>query len=823
MIPLICTLAGPLIAQPQQAHSGRIDIYVVDQAFDLTNARGSRRARVTACSWLGEGKERTGVSCEKQLGNEWEEIWVEFTAEGAGSVDIDLQGEYYNKERPDDVRLVWADDVTVTGAEIQNASFEDVGADGHPAGWRFTAEFDPDGWSRDGSVASDGDSCIAVWWGSQARQVFEVEAGETYRVAALFRVIDPSKIQPPAHVPFECPVEMYEQDIEIEFASEDAADRASVEMLPLYDGHEWAISSRWDDNNAGGDRLVKAALVEHGHKGTFYLNQVGERFSGDVMRELMEGGFSIGGHGIGHPMLTYLNRNAIFEVVARSRADLEAAADTRINSYAFSFCNFRNSLEGDAVHVDITRALERGGYYNIANGWYHDAIGTDMILSPIMPWDGKPIRAYLESALVNDWHKDEHPNLSYAMHAWYDTPEEWKTFHEHLAMLEGNPDYWYCSQNEYAAYRFQLLKSTLSEPVREGSTLRFTLTRPSLVDVNDPTPLTFGVLGVPADAVTAVRCASADVRLSERNADEPRFSLAQDRDQALPQVVGLIHNRDNDAELADAGPECSGVMAGLRLEDGKLTVEIENGSDVKLSDVRYTFRLPLAWRNSVLIQAVPNIDPGIRAGTAADIGAPGADYKHRAGSAFFLAQVDFTHDGVAKRLHLACNAPPTPRDASYPQGGFMKLGPIPAGELDVDAVINGTVPESITLADGTKREWLFDDPNQAPYLDCEVIRTTGRWRTETEEPFYYLLRSTLTSEVDQEVAFRCVRGSIMNILVNGADALDQPAPLKEGANEMLIVYQAKNRAFGPEHAGCFIRTIDPTSNARVTNVAFQPS
>ena len=51
----------PALPQARQAQSGRIDIYVVDQAFDLSQARGSRGARVTACSWLGEGKELTGV------------------------------------------------------------------------------------------------------------------------------------------------------------------------------------------------------------------------------------------------------------------------------------------------------------------------------------------------------------------------------------------------------------------------------------------------------------------------------------------------------------------------------------------------------------------------------------------------------------------------------------------------------------------------------------------------------------------------------------------------------------------------------------------
>ncbi len=831
LAPAILVLSTPpCLAQPQQAHSGRIDIYVVGSAFDLTECRGSSRTRVTPCSWLGEGKERTGVACEKRLGRDWEEIWVEFVPEADGEVDIDLQGEYYRKEGPDDVRLVWADAVTVQGAQIANGDLEEAAAGGTPVGWRFTGAFPPERYSRDGSVAHSGRSCIAVWYGSQARQKLAVERGKTYRVRAWFRVLDPTQVQQPTHIKWECPVETYTQEFEIEFGTEQDTQNASLEMLPLYDGYEWAISSRWDDNNPKGDLELHAVLLKHDHRATWYLNQTDARLTADVANKLLEGGNSIGGHSLSHPFLSYVSRNRIFEEVAGVRADREASSDTHIVSYSFSFCDFRSAMEGDAVHADIARALERAGYYNIANHRFHDALQTDMAISPIMPSDGRDIEPFAEAALKDEWFKEEHPNLSYSMHAWYSTPEGWAKFERHLDQYGHNPNWWYCNQNQYGAYRYQYQRSKLGAPVREGKSLRFRLERPVLLDVNDATPLTFEVRGVPSGAVAAVRCATAECRLSERDSDSYRFHLAQDRDQALPQKIGLIHNRENRNQLSesDVDRDFPKLRALLHFRDDALHLAIENGSPEPLSDIRVAYRLPVAWKEGVVRRELTSIGPGERREDPLALTRATGDHKYNSGLSFFLAQIDFTQADERGRLYAACHVDDSPRDPSYPQAGFLRLGPVPEGEFDLEAVAAAIraarLPGDWPLQDGTRLAWtLDDDPFQPPYLDVEVIRTTGRWRSQTDAPFYYLLASNVDSEREQAVELRCVKGSVVRALLNGADAFEGSAQLKRGANELVLIYRAQNRAFGAEHAGCFLRLVRPGTKERLTNVRFDPS
>jgi len=112
----------------RQATEGRIDVYVVGGAFDLVGTSGSDGAVVGDCSWLGAAKSQTGVTCSKRLGKAWEQMWVEFVPEADGEVDIDLQSEWYEKGTGDDVRLVWAHDVRVEGAQIRNGGFEEAAA-----------------------------------------------------------------------------------------------------------------------------------------------------------------------------------------------------------------------------------------------------------------------------------------------------------------------------------------------------------------------------------------------------------------------------------------------------------------------------------------------------------------------------------------------------------------------------------------------------------------------------------------------------------------------------------------------------------------------
>ena len=820
------------------ATCGRIDIYVHGKAFDLNQVSASTGARAGHCSWLGKGKERTGASSEVQLPPTaaWTPLWIEFVPAADGLVDIDLQGEHYRKLTGNDVRLVWADNVSVEGegASIVNGDFEEAGPDGKPVGWKFTSALQPDRYSRDGKVATSGESCVAVWYGSQARQAFTVRRGKRYRVTAWFRLIEPdaARAEALARAKAIAPrFEFYQQTIEIAFADAAAAARATVKALPLYDGREWAISSRWDDNNLS-DLKMRQVLEEHGYRGNFYLTGTDRGFHGNpygltksrsgtnIDKQLLPGGNAIGGHSWTHPMLSYCNRNRIFEEITRVRVDREASSDSPVCSYAFSFCNMRNSLEGPDVHLDIAEALARAGYHHVANARFLQGTGLSLPVSWLLPLDGKPIDAAFGRLLRDPYAQGTNPNISFDMHVWYRTPEAWRKFEAQLDKYGRNPKWWYCNQNEYGAYRHQYLLTEVTAQLR-GKKLRVTLRRPCLRDLNDPVPLAFEVAGANAGQVGQIDASGARCERTQGTDGNARFHLGHAPGQALPDKIAWLRNPVNGADPAAADPDHAYLAGLLRYEDDRLSLSMRNAGDEPLRNVRITYRLPLAWQHGVVSRKLEAVPRGEHRDTLL-LEPAHKDYKYRSDTAFYVAQVDFDRSGRAGRVYFTCRVPVDQIDASYPQHGFTLLGPIPADEFQVgraDALSrNGG---DWTLKDGKTLTWSRAAPKVGAHLDVEVVRTSGSWRHNGEANLYYLLRSSVESPVEQQILLRFSPSTVNAAFVNGERVKQQSAVLRKGSNRLLLVCLGSG-TYRPGNAGAFLRLTAPDGRRRVADVAFSP-
>ncbi len=668
---------------------------------------------------------------------------------------------------------------------------------------------------------------------------------------------------------FEFPVRTYEQQFVIHFRNEQAAANAQIVITPLYNGYTWSISSRWDDNNAH-DMDMRDTLTKHGHKGTFYLNarkvtkpavfdqhnaswdfdfktdfyldpkydygkslKDGYYDFASTARKLLEGGHSIGGHSLMHPRLSYLNRNRIFEEVAGIRVMWEAAADTLLNSHAFSYCDYYNRMEKQTIQKDITRALERAGFYNIVNQRYEQTLKTDLILSPIMPNDGRDIDDFAQKALKDKSFQKKYANLSYAMHVWYRTPQMWAKFEKDLDKYGHNPDWWYCNQNDYAAYRYQLLHSTISTQ-RDGAVLKIHLQRPELLAVNYPTPLTFAVKGVKREDVVSVSCETADCVPSERQSGEYLFNLYQDRSRKLPEKIGLVNNEQNRLQLKDSDQDSdfANLRALLCMSNAKLRLTVDNQTGKTLDNVRITYRLPLRWKEGIERRQAGTIEAGRKIIDELKPTVVTDDYRYTAGSAYYAAQVDFVTGGKAGRLYATCKVKNNAEDKSFPQGGFLRLGPVLNERIDMDRIVSdiqagklSTEPwqYSWQMPDGILYDWVRDpkdSPHARPYLSGEVIRTFGRWMCET--PMIYLLQSSVKSEIAQPVKFTCQKNA-ERIFLNGKLVKDKAGQLVKGDNNLVIVYNSNRGAYG-----CFLRLVNPATDEslgdkRLRNITFAPA
>jgi peptidoglycan/xylan/chitin deacetylase (PgdA/CDA1 family) len=435
--------------------------------------------------------------------------------------------------------------------------------------------------------------------------------------------------------------EFTEQKITVRLRDERSAAAGSLSILPLYGGAEWAVSCRYDDNIYT-DLKMRDVLERHGYRGTFYLNGrdtpyygptyglVDPSESAGIDRRLLAGGNSIGGHSWTHAYVPYCNRRRIFEETLRVRIDREASTDTPVVSYAFSFTSKRNDLEGLSSRDDIVEALRRSGYHHVANGTFRKDHDPGMSISWLLPHDGREIDDAFAALLADAEKKRIDPSITFNMHVWYTTPEAWEKFEGQLTKYGRRPEWWYCNQSQYAAYRRQVRYSTLKES-KSGSTLAAVLRRPLLLDLGDPVPLTIGVRGIPADQILSVDLDGIPLSVDSATG---RFHVPHAPTSTLPSKIGWVEGEGTD-------PDFPALRARLRMEGGALELTLDNAGDRPIEDVRVLYRLPLEWAGGVVVRRPGPIPPG---GLLRDRLAPTratADAKYTSGSAFLAAQVDF--------------------------------------------------------------------------------------------------------------------------------------------------------------------------------------
>lgn len=650
---------------------------------------------------------------------------------------------------------------------------------------------------------------------------------------ASFASADPGMDFPPTS---------YTQEIKLTFRDAAAAAKAQIAIEPLFNGHHRAVSCRWDDN-APSNVETRQRMENSGVRGTWYLNNrnhgSGYAKSGEgydyleTARGLLQGGNSIGAHSLTHPFITYYHRNRMFEETAGCRIEWEANLDTPVLSYAYSFIDLRAEPEMKEIQLETLRTLERAGLYHVSEYLeFFTDIPHAMELSPIMPTENNPIDVFAKAV---KWAYDDAqfakygPMISNSMHAWYGTKYldfGFDEFERRLKVMSSLEDVWHCNQNQYGSYRRQFRATAIDTEI-DGSTVTVRLERPRLTDLNDAAPLTLAVRNAAADDLLKIDCATADVAPSTKPREgKLLFHLAHDRDQRMPEKIGHVANPENQDDFIAADADFPQINGGLRAVDGGLSLALQNHSESPLENLRVTWRTPLAYEEGVRVEDIGTVDAAAKRDFKLKL-TPSDSDKARIGSAYFVAQADFTHAGKPGRIHFTCNRAAVEPDSSWPREGFALLGPIPKEHFDAGTlagrIVQDGCPENLTL-NGTEplvwRSQARDGFIRQDWLDPEYIRTMGTWDAASPG---YLLRSKVHSPEAREVEFICSRPFIGPIILNGQRVSDFKAELKAGENELVIVYPPDVlRVGGVRLAACFLRLADPATGERCKDITYQP-
>lgn len=654
-------------------------------------------------------------------------------------------------------------------------------------------------------------------------------------------------------------LDSYVQRVLIRPAGGVEASALSVTVAPLLDDAEWAFTQRWDDNLIDNLR-VRDMLNRRRMRGSFYLNAsdawYGNEgrypFSGNpaelLAKALLEGGHSIGGHGLTHTYIPALDRSEMFWELLGVRIDREVNSQSPVNSFVFPFTAFRNDLEGDQVHRDIARLLLRGGYIHVANQYFNRRMrgGTPLLDSWLLPCDGQDSAPVARQLLASPRQQARSPVLCVCMHAW---PAAWggpslPRLDRELRRWRGRSDWWYANGNELSAYRWQAAHGGLSATPQAGG-LAVDLRRFEPWELGDAVPLTLRLRGAGPLTPTA----SLDGQTLEVKRGRGGLWLVQvphSPGRGLPVAYDWHRNHANAAEgLDERGKGAIQSLASrLWLREGVLRLRLRNqGPEIR--DLRVAWRLPLASH-----PAPPERIERLRKGGTLELGLPLAwdpEPLVSQGRFYAAAQLDFLREGKRLRLYSDVRAEAAPRNASLPKGAFWVLGPLPSSRSDFDVadfsarlLKRPRLRPCETVFEGRQACWQAVPERLAGPLHPELVPAGA---TQAPRPFYtwdpglhythgrglhYLLAADIESPRDQVLRAYYPRKAVKAVRLNGQRlGKGRTLALKQGSNRLLILYAAGTPdaegqgSFSMLNFGPFLRLVDEEGR-RASDIRYHP-
>lgn len=600
----------------------------------------------------------------------------------------------------------------------------------------------------------------------------------------------------------------YSQTLRVTFKTPEEARKAELKKLELPGGKKLAFSTRWDDTN---NRHLKMAqtLAAQGYKGTFYLYDfLNEQSDRTVPAEILKLGSSLGSHTVDHQDLPGLLPAGIFYQILEQRIREEAAYDTCVTAFVLPYTSCSTRFRDHVSHL-IGDILKRSGHFGGPEPWgdaagryglgQNEWFGSFMFgindRNPSPELFEKGVARGLKNLKTPDWKGG--PHLTLGLHTWQ-SDDGFRVLDGILKQHGNNPDWWYCNENEYLAYRYQFFHTNIRKKSVDGSTAVFEITRIAAPELGHDIPLTVQTGG---DAVSAM-LNSRPLPVSTNGI----FALPHDDNRKIPVAVELV--RFTGATPAPARlTELSGtVQMAFREQENRIDFSLIPADPAgKFENVSLILRLPPAWKEGVRRMIPPSAAGKISASFPLGVRDPRPGFRD--GDYHFYLQADLLCNGVPKRLHAVMTIRRETGRTASPRDNALAVGPLPAGTFTPELLARLSMPSAPLNGFGAKsiEKWhpVLSGDRAAPSLS--PVSADESWKPEAEE-----FRKKQKGEFAFALEFDSPAAEPYNLLLNlwNADQISaiyingkpykfkRPCPFVSvaGRNRVVLVYPvAKNR------------------------------
>lgn len=446
----------------------------------------------------------------------------------------------------------------------------------------------------------------------------------------------------------------YQQTFIAEFDSPADAKSANASIQLFPDNKKIAFSTRWDDTNPRHLEMAKM-LNKHGLFATCYIvGAAGGKAESDMVRGVLSLGGAVGSHTLTHPFLETLIPNKIFTEIVLERILLESKFDTNVVSFVLPYCSSSSPLD-DNVRKFIGHSIISAGYlvspepYQSPQQRYWQDCGI-LTSHTFGINDRNPDAKMLVKQIANareKFAKGFEPHLTLGIHTWQSD--------EGLARLGSyidankSDDFWYCNENDYAAYRSQFLNSKIEKISVNGNSALFRLTRPAATNLGSDIPLSVKFSVKP-------KSISAERRRLTLKGDT--FDIPHSLKMRSPKQIDHIAFDGKNGKMASSKkfPE---LLLNLKLDEktNSLAISAVKKGKAKIENFKCAFVLPPCYNgagsavSTEFLSGAPwvariNLQPN------AAKGAENFAEAFKSGDMLLAARCDFLFNGKPARVWL---------------------------------------------------------------------------------------------------------------------------------------------------------------------------
>ena len=558
----------------------------------------------------------------------------------------------------------------------------------------------------------------------------------------------------------------YTREVKLTFATPEAAKEAKLTLLPLPAGKHFAFSTRWDDSNPKHARMAEL-LAKHGFKGTFFLVARDDKFYDETLPLLTRKGHSVGNHTLNHPNLATLIPNEVSRQILQNRAEYEARTNQPVNAFVLPYCAYKNGSDSLSP-LRIGEALYRSGelgspeYFPNLEEEYGLPAGSWSVSSLFSIDDRHPSAERFDSEIekrLKSMKPGDYFHATLGLHTWQDD-KGFETLDGIFAKYANRPDWWYCNENEYNAYRYAAQHTRIEKRV-EGNRAIFLLAGPTPAALGSDTPLWAAVTPATADGKTRVRLPHT---------------------LAMPEKIDLVVTNGSDLVKPKKFPAVA-VSLQMNLEEERVTLTLANQGKLPLTNVTVAFRLPLLITTDerVTRKSAELIAPGSTVTYSVNFTEQRKTALYQCGRLFAAAEVDFELDEKPQRLWVATTDELPQFAEAVPRDTALALGPLPPESFTPELLAAASNPqESLSNWEPLKAgEWNLPYLVQIPKKEKEQVAVALTFRAEAAIDGWKL-----------HVGSRDVLGVYLNGSRIEVKSLPERIKALKGLNRLVVLYKA---------------------------------